>query len=139
MVPIINFYFRIFINPSSYLDQYSYDKEFFAHYGQTRLVNNELSNASQTTKGAPMTSKLSANAATFSQGAPLPTTSPGRAFYIDPFLYTVPAYYTLNQDRPMSYHSVDNRNGASYAGNNNRNHYHQQQRTHNNSTWHSQQ
>jgi hypothetical protein len=139
------------------LDQYSsYDKDFFAHYGQPRLTNNEITNSSQTIKDVPITSKLSATAASFSQA-----TSPATAFY--PVLYTLPTYYTSPQDRTITYPSVDNRvsiffliktktkfffaikdnrNGASYgggSGDNNRNHYHQQQRTHNNSTWHSQQ
>ncbi|CAF1029668.1 unnamed protein product [Adineta steineri] len=128
-------------------DQFSYDKDFFANYGQPRLSNNELSNSSQT-KDAPIASKLSATAATYSQGAPLTAASPA-TFYINPFLYTVPTYYASHQDRSMSYPTIDNRdnrNGASYGGNNNRNHYHQQQqqqqqqqRTYNNSTWHSQQ
>jgi hypothetical protein len=120
------------------LDQYLYDKDFLGHYGQTRVSNNELTNSSQTTKDVSVTSKLSATAASFSQA-----TSPATAFYFNPVLYTLPAYYTSHQDRTMTYPSIDNRNGASYSGsgggNNNRNHYHQQQRTHNNSTWHSQQ
>ena len=114
---LISFHFRIYSFLWIYLDQYSYDKDFFAHYGQAGLPNTD---SSQSTKDAPSTSKLSATAASFSQGA----------FY--PVLYTVPTYY---QDRPISYPSMDNRNGAS-----NRNYYHHQQpRTHNNSNWHSQQ
>ncbi|CAF3909136.1 unnamed protein product, partial [Rotaria sp. Silwood1] len=127
---------------SNKYDRSLYDKDFFAHYGQTRLSNNELLNASQTTKDTPMTSKLSANAASFPQGASLTPTSPATAYYLNSVLYTVPTYYTSHHDRTMAYPSIDNRdnrNGASYAGNNNRNHYHHQQRTHNNSTWHSQQ
>ncbi|CAF4159827.1 unnamed protein product [Rotaria sordida] len=129
---------------SNKYDRPSYDKDFFAHYGQNRLSNNELLNVSQTTKDIPPTSKLSATAASFSQGAPLTPTSPATAYYFNPVLYTVPTYYTSHHDRTMTYPSIDNRdnrNGASYAGNNNRNHYHhyQHQRTHNNSTWHSQQ
>ncbi len=76
-----------------YLDPYSYDKDFFAHYGQSRLSNTE---SSQSPKDAPSTSKLSATAASFSQGA----------FYLNPVLYTVPTYY---QDRTIPYPSIDNR------------------------------
>jgi hypothetical protein len=123
------------INISFRLEQYPYDKESFTHYGQTRLANNELSTVSQQTKDPLLTSKLSATAATFPHVA-----SPATAYYINSIPYTLPAYYTSNQDRTMAYPPIDNRNGASYSGaggNNNRNHY--QQRTHNNSTWHSQQ
>jgi len=114
-----------------------YDKDFFTNYGQTpRLSNTEIPNSSQSTKDVPMTSKLSATAASFSQA-----TSPATAYYPVSYI-TLPTYYPSHQDRTMTYPSVDNRdnrNGASYGGGNNRNHYHQQQRTHNNSTWHSQQ
>ncbi|UJR15127.1 hypothetical protein I4U23_002092 [Adineta vaga] len=130
------------MQPTKY-DQYSYDKEVHTHYGQA-------SNSPQSSKDPLIASKLSANAATFPQGAPLAATSPTTAFLINPFLYTVPTYYTSHQDRSMTYPSIDNRNnrtGASYSGNNNRNLYHHQQqqqqqqqpRTPHNSTWHSQQ
>jgi len=92
----------VFFCSSLDLDQYSYDKDFFAHYGQTRLTNNEIPNSSQTTKDVPTASKLSATAASFSQA-----TSPATAFY--PFLYTVPTYYTSHQDRTMTYPSTDTR------------------------------
>ena len=93
---------RVFYSLSSHVDQYSYDKETHAHYGQA-------ANSLQPTKDTPMTSKLSANAATFPQGAPLAATSPATAFYINPFLYTMPTYYASHQDRSMTYPSVDNR------------------------------
>jgi hypothetical protein len=127
---------------SNKYDRYSYDTDFLSNYGQTRLVNSELSNASQTTKDTPVPSKLSANAASFSQGASLTPPSPATAFYFNPGSYAVPALYQSYQDRPMVYPSIDNRDnrtGASYAGNNNRHHYYPHQRTHHNSTWHSQQ
>ncbi|CAF3684625.1 unnamed protein product [Rotaria sp. Silwood1] len=136
-------YHPVTIQSNKY-DRSSYDKDFFTHYGQTRLSNNDLLNSSQTTTKdpTPTTSKLSANAASFSQGAPLTTANPTTAYYFNPVLYTLPTYYTSHHDRSMTYSSIDsrdNRNGASYAGNNNRNHHYHQQRTHNNSTWHSQQ
>ncbi|CAF3396314.1 unnamed protein product [Rotaria socialis] len=131
---------------SNRYDRSSNEKDFFAHYGQSRILNSDSSNSSQTTKDTPITSKLSATAASFSQGASLTAASPATTLYFNPVLYTVPTYYTSHHDRNMNYSSVDNRdnrNGASYAIHSNRNHYHhqqqQQQRTHNNSTWHSQQ
>ncbi|CAF4470950.1 unnamed protein product, partial [Rotaria magnacalcarata] len=128
---------------SNRYDRSSNEKDFFAYYGQTRILNSDLSTSSQTTKDTPITSKLSATAASFSQGASLTAASPTTTLYFNPVLYTVPTYYTSHHDRNMNYPSVDNRdnrNGASYAAHNNRNHYHhQQQRTHNNSMWHSQQ
>ncbi|CAF2237863.1 unnamed protein product [Rotaria magnacalcarata] len=128
---------------SNRYDRSSNEKDFFAYYGQTRILNSDLSTSSQTTKDTPITSKLSATAASFSQGASLTAASSTTTLYFNPVLYTVPTYYTSHHDRNMNYPSVDNRdnrNGASYAAHNNRNHYHhQQQRTHNNSMWHSQQ
>ncbi|CAF1583962.1 unnamed protein product [Rotaria sp. Silwood1] len=142
--------------PTTKYDQYSYDKEYFTHYGQTRLLNNDIS-YQQSIKDAHSTSKLSPNAATFCQGAPL-TASPSTAttLYLNPIGFSMPNYYptvtnSIHQDRILSYTSLDNRdnrNGASYSSTNNRNNYYhygqqQQQRTHNNngsnSTWHLQQ
>jgi hypothetical protein len=124
-------------HPTTKHEQHSYDKDYF-HYGQNRLSTTDIGNSSQSTKDAPITSKLSATAASFSQA-----TSPATTLYFNPVLYTVPPYYASHQDRTMTYPSTDNRdnrNGASYGGNN-RNHYHhqQQQRSHNNFTRHSQQ
>lgn len=116
-------------------ETYSYDKDFFANYGQTRLINPELSSSSQASKDGPLNSKLSATAASFSQ-ATNPTT-----VFINPVVYPFQTYIPSPQDRTMTYPSIDtrdNRTGASYNGGNpsNRTHY---QRTHNNSNWHSQQ
>jgi hypothetical protein len=88
---------------SIYLEQY-YDKDFFANYGQTRLSNTDIGNSSQSTKDAPLTSKLSATAASFSQA-----TNPAPGFYINPVYYTASPYYTSHQDRTMTYPSADNR------------------------------
>lgn len=117
---------------------YPYDKDFFANYGQTRLINPEpssSSSSSQQSKDVLQNSKLSATAASFSQ-ATNPTT-----IYINPVVYPFPTYIPSPQDRTITYPSIDNRDnrtGASYNGGNpsNRTHY---QRTHNNSTWHPQQ
>jgi hypothetical protein len=91
------------------LDQHSIDKEFFAHYGQSRLSNTDLS--SQPTKDTQITSKLSPTAATFSQGASLTASPSATALYINPFTYTMPNYYPpmSGTDRTLSYSSVDNR------------------------------
>jgi len=107
-------------------EMYSYDKEFFANYGQS---------SSQPSKDILQNSKLSATAASFSQATnPTP-------YYVNHVVYPVQPYIPSPQDRTITYSSIenrDNRNGASYNGGNpsNRTHY---QRTHNNSTWHSQQ
>ncbi|CAF0997522.1 unnamed protein product [Rotaria sordida] len=151
-------------------DQQSYDKEFFALYGQTRSLNNDISyqqqqqqpqqssTLSQTTKDTSTTSKLSPNAATFCQGAPLAaSSSTPTTLYLNPVGFSMPNYFpsvpgSIHQDRILSYSTLDNRdnrNGASYSSTNNRNNYYhhgqqqQQQRTYNNngsnSTWHLQQ
>jgi hypothetical protein len=88
---------------SIYLEQHSYDKDYF-HYGQNRLSTTDIGNSSQSTKDAPITSKLSATAASFSQA-----TSPATTLYFNPVLYTVPPYYASHQDRTMTYPSTDNR------------------------------
>ncbi|CAF4131641.1 unnamed protein product [Rotaria sp. Silwood2] len=149
-------------------DPYSYDKEFFAQYGQTRSINNDISYQQQQTSSLPQstkdthtTSKLSPNAATFCQGAPL-AASPSTAttLFLNPVGFSMPNYYpsvagSIHQDRILSYSSLDNRDnrsGASYSSTNNRNNYYhhgqqqqqqQQQRAYNNngsnSTWHLQQ
>jgi hypothetical protein len=98
------------------------------------LSANELANTSQPTKDISTNSKLSATAASFSQA-----TSPATTLYLNPVLYSVPAYYASHQDRTLTYPSIDNRNGASYTiGSNNRNNYYQQQQQQR-STWHPQQ
>ncbi|CAF5110967.1 unnamed protein product, partial [Rotaria sp. Silwood1] len=100
--------------PTTKYDQYSYDKEYFTHYGQTRLLNNDIS-YQQSIKDAHSTSKLSPNAATFCQGAPL-TASPSTAttLYLNPIGFSMPNYYptvtnSIHQDRILSYTSLDNR------------------------------
>jgi hypothetical protein len=125
-------------HPNPKHDQYAYDKDFFANYGQHRLSNNEIANSSQATKDVPLGSKLSATAASFSQA-----TNPATTLYNNPFLYTFPAtYYLSQQDRTLTYPTMDNRdnrNGASYSSGNRNHYHHHQQRTHHNSTRHSQQ
>ena len=103
-------------------DPHSYDKEFFARYGQSRPSNNDLSYqqaqpsaiSSQPTKDAQINSKLSPTAATFSQGAPLTASPSATALYINPTTFSMPNYYpsmggTTHQDRTFSYPSIDNR------------------------------
>ncbi|CAF0772437.1 unnamed protein product [Adineta steineri] len=151
-------------HPPTKYDQHSYDKEFFAHYGQTSAPNNDLSypqqqssTSSQPTKEMHIASKLSPTAATFSQGAPLTASPSSTALYLNPVAFSIPNYMptvsgSTYQDQILSHSSInnrDNRNGASYGNANNRNNYYhhgqqqQQQRTHNNnasnSTWHLQQ
>jgi hypothetical protein len=125
-------------HPNPKQDQYVYDKDFFANYGQHRLSNNEIANSSQATKDVPLGSKLSATAASFSQA-----TNPATPLYNNQFLYTFPAtYYLSQQDRTLTYPTMDNRdnrNGASYSSGNRNHYHHHQQRTHHNSTRHSQQ
>jgi hypothetical protein len=129
--------------PPTKYDQHSIDKEFFAHYGQSRLSNTDLS--SQPTKDTQITSKLSPTAATFSQGASLTASPSATALYINPFTYTVPNYYPSmsGTDRTLSYSSVDNRDNRNGANNRTNYYHHGQQRTQNNnvlnSPWHSQQ
>lgn len=103
---IIFLSYSISNNKSIYLDRSSHEKDFFANYGQARISNSELSNASQTSKDTLTTSKLSANAASFSQGAPLTATSPGTTLLVNPVLYPMPTVYP---DRSMAYPSLDTR------------------------------
>ncbi len=110
-----------------FLDQHSYDKDFFAHYGQARPSNNDMSyqqqqqqqpttpSQSQSSKDNHMGSKLSPTAATFSQGAPLTASPSATALYFNPLAYTVQNYApsaggsTAHPDRTLSYSSIDNR------------------------------
>jgi hypothetical protein len=91
------------------LDQHSYDKEFFAHYGQPHSSNTDLS--LQATKDIHITSKLSPTAATFSQGASLTASPSATALYINPVPFPMSNYYPSmsGTDRTLSYSSVDNR------------------------------
>jgi hypothetical protein len=124
MVNIFSFFLNINIlriSPFFFLDQQqSYDKEFFAHYGQIRSSNNDISyqqqssTPTQSTKDTHITSKLSPTAATFSHGAPLTASPSATALYLNPVTFPMQNYYpsmggTTHQDRTLSYSSVDNR------------------------------
>lgn len=92
----------------SILDQPSFDKEFFAQYGQqTRPSNTDVSyqqqtsTSSQSTQDTPITtSKLSPTAAAFSQGAPLTSSPSNTTFYVSPMPLSMPNYHP---DRGFSY------------------------------------
>ena len=93
------------------LDAYpSHEKEYYHnHPGQNRTSNSDLSSSSQSSKDIQSTSKLSATAATFSQGAPLTGTSPTGAFLINPVSFPLPTYLPSHQDRTLTYPSIDSR------------------------------
>ena len=88
-------------------DSYGYDKDYFNQYGQTRPTTtntNELSTSSQSTKEGTFNSKLSATAASFSQA-----TSPTGTVFINQPLYPYSTFYPSQQDRTMTYPSMDTR------------------------------
>jgi hypothetical protein len=128
-------------------------------------LNNDPSTSSQQVKDISTTSKLSATAATFSQGASLTANSPTGAVIFNPVSYSMSSYVPPHHDRSISYPSIDNRvsqtmetvrfhlfnrfvssikdNRTGAANSGYRNYYQQaqpqQQRLHHNSMWHSQQ
>ncbi|UJR31559.1 hypothetical protein I4U23_019046 [Adineta vaga] len=159
--------------PPTYSNQQTYHQplnkyDFFNNYGQSRSLSNDalyqqqqppLSTTAQSTKDAPISSKLSPTAAAFSQGAPLTASPSAPSLHLNPVNFSMPNYLssvgeTTHQDRLIGHSSVDNRdirvNNLTYGTTNNRNHYYQygqqqqqqQQRVHHsnasNSTWHSQ-
>lgn len=90
-------------------DRASYDKEFIANYGQTRLLNNDSFNTSQGVKDAPISSKLSPNAASFSQGASFTLSNTATNMYPNPLSYSYSNFYTTPPERTMTYSQIDNR------------------------------
>ncbi|CAF4386814.1 unnamed protein product, partial [Rotaria sordida] len=75
----------------------------------------QSSTLSQSTKDTSTTSKLSPNAATFCQGAPLAaSSSTPTTLYLNPVGFSMPNYFpsvagSIHQDRILSYSTLDNR------------------------------